>query len=135
MRRGFDAAAVPRAAEKMAALRHALEQPNAGDSFRTLFEQVLEDVLVGGFGAAEMRATHDPARPFELFAVDGAQVQVDPRWNGDAEAPRFGFTNVGFGNSLASPAVTPLEDAELMYIRLNPRTHNGVRAGAAGGGL
>ena len=67
VRRGYDADAVPQAAEKMAALRRALEEPNAGDSFRTLFEQVLEDVIVGGCGACEMKSTSDAARPFELW--------------------------------------------------------------------
>ena len=58
-------------------LRHCLEEPNASDSFRVLFEQVLEDLLVGGFGAVEMEATGDPARPFHLWAVDGATIQID----------------------------------------------------------
>ena len=59
VRRGYLAAEVPDAEARMNALRRALEEPNASDSFRTLFEQVLEDVLVGGFGAVEMRATGD----------------------------------------------------------------------------
>ncbi len=119
VRRGFDAAAIPDAEFRIRALRRALEEPNATDSFRTLFEQVLEDTLVGGFGAVEMRATGDDARPFELFAVDGARIQLDPHWNGDPEAARFGFQTGRSGGD----AVTPLNDNELMYLRLNPRTH------------
>ncbi len=61
----------------MAVLRRCLEEPNAADSFRTLWEQVLEDLLVGGFGAVEMEATGDPMRPFHLWAVDGATIQID----------------------------------------------------------
>ena len=48
VRRGFDPAAIPNVEARLQALRHALEEPNPGDSFRTLLEQVLEDVLVGG---------------------------------------------------------------------------------------
>ena len=120
IRRGYDAASVPDAQARIDALRHALEDPNEADSFRTLFEQVLEDILVGGFGAIEMTATGDPDRPFKLFAVDGAAIQVDPKWDGDPGTPRYGFVTGGFGPD----SVTPLLDAELLYIRLNPRTHS-----------
>ena len=125
VRRGYTAADVPDAEAKMQALRRALEEPNAADSFRTLIEQVLEDTLVGGFGAAEIRATDDPARPFELFAVDGAMVQVDPKWAGDPAMPRYGFATGRTGLE----AVTPLRDDELMYVRLNPRTHTAFGLG------
>jgi phage portal protein BeeE len=119
VRRGFDPAAVPGAPAKLNALRQALEEPNAADSFRTLWEQVLEDTLVGGFGSVEMKPTGDPAKPFELWAVDGAAIQVDPRWNGDPETPRYGFLTGRIGVE----SVTPLLDSELIYVRLNPRSH------------
>ena len=44
-----------------------------------LWEQVLEDLLVGGFGAVEMEATGDAVRPLQLWPVDGATIQVDPQ--------------------------------------------------------
>jgi HK97 family phage portal protein len=125
IRRGYDAADVPDAAARMHALRQALEEPNKSDSFRTLWEQVLEDTLVGGFGAAEMRPTGDPACPFELFAVDRALIQVDPKWNGDPDTPRYGFQTGRTGID----AVTPLRDDELIYLRLNPRTHTSFGLG------
>ena len=125
VRRGYAAGDVEDAQLKMHALRRALEEPNAGDSFRTLWEQVIEDTLVGGFGAAEMRATGDPERPFELFAVDGAMIQVDPKWNGSPEMPRYGFMTGQVGDA----SVTPLQDDELMYVRLNPRTYTAFGLG------
>ncbi len=125
VRRGYTAGDVQDAQAKMHALRRALEEPNAGDSFRTLWEQVIEDTLVGGFGAAEMRATGDPERPFELFAVDGAMIQVDPKWNGSPEMPRYGFVTGQIGDG----SVTPLKDDELMYVRLNPRTYTAFGLG------
>ena len=118
IRRGYDPSQVESAEAKINALRQALEDPNGSDSFRTLFEQVLEDVLVGGFGAIEMKTTGDADRPFQLFAVDGAAIQIDPRWDGDPNTPRFGFVTGRPGVD----AITPLRDDELMYIRLNPRT-------------
>src|ERR1017187_4012250 len=40
--------------EQIAVLTENFEQPNPEDSFRSMIEQVLEDVLVGGFGAIEL---------------------------------------------------------------------------------
>ena len=74
IRRGYSNVDVPDATARMALLRRGLEEPNASDSFRTLIEQALEDLLVGGFGAIEMEATGDPARPFHLWAADGATI-------------------------------------------------------------
>ncbi len=101
---------------KLRALRSALEEPNASDSFRSLLEQVLEDALVGGFGAIEMELTGDPGRPFELWPVDGATIQINPKWDGSASGARFAQV-AGVGGQIA------LADDELMYLRMNPRTH------------
>ena len=125
IRRGYDPASVPDAEARSNALRRALEEPNLSDSFRTLWEQVLEDTLVGGFGAVEMKLTGDPECPFQLFAVDGAAIQLDPRWNGDPDTPRYGFQTGRSGLD----AITPLNDGELIYLRLNPRTHTSFGLG------
>lgn len=102
---------------RLRAARAALEQPNPQDSFRTLVEQVLEDTIVGGFGAAEIEPTGDAAMPVRLWPVDGATVAMEATWNGDAEMPRY--VQTAFGSSVT----VPLLDRELMYVRLNPRTH------------
>jgi HK97 family phage portal protein len=122
IRRGYSAATVDNAAERINILRRCLEEPNASDSFRVLFEQVIEDLLVGGFGAVEMESTGDPARPFHLYAVDGATIQIDRNWNGsngDPKAARYAQATGHIGNE----SLIPLRDDELMYLRLNPRTH------------
>ncbi|WP_263366930.1 phage portal protein [Edaphobacter bradus] len=123
VRRGYSAASIPDAAEKINVLRRCLEEPNASDSFRVLWEQVIEDLLVGGFGAVEMEATGDALRPFHLWAVDGATIQIDSKWNGDPAKPRYAQAT-GLGQlGLNKDALVPLLDDELMYLRLNPRTH------------
>jgi HK97 family phage portal protein len=119
VRRGYSAAEVPDASQRIGALRRALEEPNAADSFRTVIEQVLEDLLVGGFGAVEMETTGDAARPFQLWPVDGATIEIDVTWDGDPAKPRYAQSRSRFG---AQDAI-PLLDSELMYLRLNPRTH------------
>jgi phage portal protein BeeE len=102
---------------RCAVLRRALEHPNPQDSFRTLIEPVLEDIIVGGFGAAEIETTGDAAAPVRLWPVDGATVAMDASWVGDAGTPRYVQTPFG------AAAGVPLLDHELMYVRLNPRTH------------
>ena len=107
------------AVERMAALRFSLEEPNESDSMRTLLEQVLEDMLVGGFGAVEMELTGIPERPVALWAVDGATIRINPKWKSGNEVPRYAQANL-----LQSPdKAIPLDDDQLMYIRMNPRTH------------
>lgn len=101
------------------ALRAMLQEPNDADSFRTLIEQVLEDALVGGFGAIEMEATGNPLYPARLWPVDGATIQLNPRWNGDADSPRYAQRTSGIGPE----ATISLRDDQLIYLRMNPRTH------------
>jgi HK97 family phage portal protein len=110
---------VPDVAEKLRALRMALEEPNATDSLRSLLEQVLEDTLVGGYGAIEMELTGDAARPFQLWPVDGSTIQMNPKWDGQPGSPRFAQMTglAGSGGQVV------LADDELMYLRMNPRTH------------
>jgi HK97 family phage portal protein len=122
VRRGYSSAEVPDADARMQVLRLCLEEPNTGDSFRTLIEQALEDLLVGGFGAIEMEATGDAARPFHLWAVDGATIEIDSAWNGDPSKPRYAQLRGG-QFSASTQKLIPLLDDELMYLRLNPRSH------------
>jgi HK97 family phage portal protein len=106
-------------AERAAALVRALEMPNESDSFRTLIEQVLEDVLVGGFGAAEIELSGDASAPVRLYPVDGATIHVNAQWNGDPATPRYAQST----GRLGADAQMSLLDSELMYVRLNPRSH------------
>jgi phage portal protein BeeE len=118
-------------AERAAALTRAFDAPNDTDSFRTLIEQVIEDTLVGGFGALEIESTGDAAMPVRLYPVDGATVQVNSLWDGDANSPRYaqvtnrlgGSASVLPGGPVGNGQSVPLRDDQLMYVRLNPRTH------------
>lgn len=119
LKRDADAAQVADAADHARILRRALEFPNASDSFRTLIEQAIEDALVGGFGAIEMALTGDPARPFRLWAVDGATIRINPQWDGRPESVRFAQAT-----SLTGPgSVIQLRDNQLIYVRMNPRSY------------
>ncbi len=77
VRRGYDAArgaGCGGADGGAAAVRSRSRTPR--DCFRALWEQVLEDLLVGGFGAVEMEATGDP---------DAAVPPVGGGWRDDPD--------------------------------------------------
>jgi len=105
--------------ERIALLTENFEQPNPEDSFRSMIEQVLEDVLVGGFGAIELDLSGDAQRPLVLWPVDGASIRIRTDWDGSPTSPRY---VQGTGQFVANAEIT-LADEELSYIRLNPRTH------------
>ncbi len=96
------------------------DAPNPDDSFRSLAEQVLEDVIVGGFGAIEVEDTGDPLRPLTLWPVDGASIRMK---SGLGRAAGIAALRAGHGKIRARRHRSSLNDDELIYIRLNPRTH------------
>jgi phage portal protein BeeE len=118
VRRGARTGDVAFLERKLRALRRTLEEPNDSDSFRTLLEQAIEDALTGGYGAIEMEPTGDPERPAMLWAVDGASIRINAKWDGDEDSPRYAQAMPG---QLESSAVELL-DRQLMYIRMNPRS-------------
>ncbi len=118
VRRGIGSVETVEVTKKLAALRRTLEEPNAADSFRTLIEQVIEDALTGGYGAIEMEPTGDGERPAMLWAVDGASIRINPRWDGQPDSTRYVQALTG---QLDSSAIE-LRDDQLMYVRMNPRS-------------
>ena len=73
----------------------------------------------GGFGAIEMELTGDAQKPFDLWAVDGATIQIDPKWDGNPESTRYAQTTGLPGTN----GQILLRDDQLIYIRMNPRSH------------
>src|SRR5271166_2705997 len=110
---------LPNVDERIALLTENFEQPNPEDSFRSMIEQVLEDVLVGGFGAIELDLSGDAQRPLVLWPVDGASIRIRTDWDGNPTSPHY---VQGTGQFMPNAEIT-LADEELSYIRLNPRTH------------
>ena len=118
VRRDYASSECQECSGRLRALRRTLEEPNAVDSFRTLIEQVIEDALTGGFGAVEMEPTGDPERPAMLWAVDGASIRINAKWDGQPESARYAQAMPG---QLESNCVD-LRDDQMMYVRMNPRT-------------
>jgi phage portal protein BeeE len=110
---------LPDGESRTAILTETLESPNPDDSFRSFAEQILEDVIVGGYGAAELVLRGDSSRPVTLWPVDGATIRMRADWDGAPNSARYVQVTGKFG---PEGRIT-LADDELMYIRLNPRTH------------
>ncbi|MBA3875595.1 MAG: hypothetical protein C0498_01440 [Anaerolinea sp.] len=82
----------------IAAAKALLRNPNPkGESFRTLIEQVVEDLLVLDQGCIEKELTVGGrlrvggVQPIAyLWGVDGGTIRFDPEWDGsDTSAPRY----------------------------------------------
>jgi HK97 family phage portal protein len=118
-RQGYSLEAIPDGAERVRLLTDNFQAPNPDDSFRSLAEQVLEDIIVGGYGAIEVQATGDAVRPLVLWPVDGASIRMNLDWDGSPTSQRYMQVNDQSG----AKSQIKLDDDELIYIRLNPRTH------------
>ncbi|MGC1500577.1 MAG: hypothetical protein WA800_11285, partial [Terriglobales bacterium] len=89
-RSGRSIAQIPNGALRAQILTANFEAPNPDDSFRSFVEQVLEDVIVGGFGA------------IELDRVAGWELPLD-------ETTRPGGALTAAGVSVVSSAERPAE--------------------------
>ncbi len=116
-RQGHALESIPDGTARVRILTENFECPNPDDSFRSLAEQVLEDIIVGGYGAIEVQDSGDPARPLALWPVDGASIRMNLEWDGSPQSRRYVQV------SDQSNSKIELDDDELIYIRLNPRTH------------
>jgi hypothetical protein len=99
---------------------YCIDHPNIDDSARTLFEQIVEDVLLGA-GAIEMQVSGDPNRPLWMWPVDGLTIQIFPGWAGGTNEARY-IQIVGYGNFVGNGIGQQvlLRNDELIYIRPNP---------------
>ncbi|HKW16211.1 MAG TPA: phage portal protein [Terriglobales bacterium] len=109
---------LPDAEARVQILTRNFDSPNPDDSFRSLSEQVLEDVIVGGFGAIEVDVTGDPDQPLALWPVDGSTINIRADWDGSPASIRYEQVTAKGGPN----ANIQLTDDELIYVRLNPRT-------------
>ncbi len=133
-RRGRSLEQIPDGMRRIEVLTENFEAPNPDDSFRSLLEQVLEDVIVGGFGAIELDLVDEwsleaagsgrtgmsaPNGPLVMWPVDGATIRIMTDWDGRPDSPRYAQATGLYGTN----GQIVLNDNELSYIRLNPRTH------------
>ena len=99
---------------------YCFNHPNHDDSFQSLSEQLVEDVLLGA-GALEMQMSGDELRPLWLFPVDGLTIQIFPGWMPGSREARY-VQIIGYGNFVGNGLgqQVMLSDEELIYVRPNP---------------
>lgn len=100
-----------------------LDTPNHSDSFRSLIEQVIEDLLIAGAGVMEQAVGKDASRPLWLWPVDATTITPVARWDGQPNAVRF-FQGAGYagGSLLMDVDAKPLKAEDMVFMRLNPAT-------------
>jgi Phage portal protein len=121
-----DPKATPSLEERLqsALVTRCLTTPNDDDSWRTFMESVLEDIVVGGYGAIEVGRSDDPLRPLYLWPVDGQSIRINANWDpAFPDEPRYSQALAYVGMSVGTHDRVELRDDELIYLKLNPRTH------------
>lgn len=97
-------------------------KPNTDDSFRTLIEQVAEDILTFGAGAIEQESGADLIRPLWMWPVDASSIEIYAAWSGNKNEARY-MQDFGYGNVGGSRGI-PLRNDQLIYIKKDPSTDN-----------
>lgn len=103
---------------QIAVAKVSLERPNTDDSFRTMTEQVVEDILCGA-GAIEIQLAGDRAW---LFPTDGLSIQVYPGWTGAPDEARYCQATGLNSYSGTGTNWIQLRNDELSYLKPNPST-------------
>ena len=108
---------------RIVALTETLLNPNNEQSGRQLFEMLLEDLVVFGGGCAEVQPNRSDDRPVFLFPVDAQSIRINMEWRPGNRTFRY---SQGKGYVFGAMGVTDdvkLRDDELLYMKLNNRTH------------
>lgn len=98
-------------------IKQLLDQPNElRDSYRTLIEPIIEDILVLDRGCISKNMS--PKRqPLYLYYEDGASIKIYTNWDGKERTPRYLFEEPGGTKKV------PLYNDELICISANPATY------------
>lgn len=99
-------------------IRNCIENPNNGDTYRSLVGAVIEDIETGDCGAIEVVQGGDWNKPIWLYPVDGFTVEYNGNWNGDKNKPRYFQTVNGETKKIA------LLDEDLIYLKSNDYTYS-----------
>lgn len=103
--------------KKVEIFKKGLRNPNPDDSWNTWIGQIIEDMLVIGQGASEIREwKNNPEHPYIYYPVDAASVQIYVDWDGDPNKPRYAQVDLR-GN------VVKFRPRELMLLKYNARTN------------
>jgi hypothetical protein len=99
-----------------------LDQPNElRDSYRSLIEPVIEDILVLDRGVISKSMTVGDKKiarkPVRIYCEDGATVKIYPAWTGDPKEPRYLYEEPSGTKKI------PLLNDEAIVIMDNPASY------------
>ena len=127
-RQGLSLDAIPGGVERAEILTENFHSPNPDDSFRSFAEQVLEDIIVGGYGAIEVQTSGDTKRPLLLWPVDGSSIRMNLDWDGSPQGQRY----LQVTDQSGPTSQITLDDDELIYITAESADAYSVWVGTAG---
>lgn len=104
-------------------VKMCFSKPNQDDSFRSLIEQVGEDILTCGAGAIEQELGAMGVRPLWMWPVDALSIEIYAGWSGDRTEARYSQA-IGYGGNVGGVMGIPLLNDQLIYIRKDPSTDN-----------
>lgn len=100
-----------------------LTQPNNEMSWREFLEPVLEDILTFGGGPVEAQRNTSDKRPLFLWPVDAQSVRINCAWQPGRDTFRYSQARGYLYSSLGTTDDVYLDDDEMVYMKLNPRTN------------
>lgn len=100
------------------ALENILKNPNQTDNWTSFGGQMLEDLLIGDRGCAELVFTGSINKPIDLFPVNGFAIQQVRGWFDDPTMPRFKQVISGGYNEVF------LNDEDLIFLQKNGSTES-----------
>jgi HK97 family phage portal protein len=107
---------------RIEAVTEMLLRPNNDLTGRQMLEMVLEDLLVFGAGPLEVQPNMSDERPLFLFPVDAQSIRINVNWHPGSREFRYSQGRGYVFSSIGTTEDVKLQDEEMLYIRLNPRT-------------
>jgi hypothetical protein len=107
---------------RIVAATNMLTQPNDEMSWREFLEPVLEDILTFGGGPIEVQENTSDDRPLFLWPVDAQSVRMNAAWQPGRDTFRYSQARGYLYSAMGTTDDVYLQDDELLYLKLNPRT-------------
>jgi hypothetical protein len=107
---------------RIVAATNMLLRPNNEMTWREFLEMQLEDLLVFGAGPFEVQQNRSDDRPLFLWPVDAQSVRINASWHPGSATYRYTQARGYVFSAMGTTDDVYLEDDELCYPKLNPRT-------------
>lgn len=101
---------------EISVITNCLNNPNYGDTFRSLMGATVEDILTGDCGAIEVCVAENPIKPIWLYPVDGFTIQVGTN---QVRYP----TDIKYKQLRYGGGEVRLASQDLMYFNMNNFSH------------